>query len=150
MTNGPARVSDIRATSLTARQGANGLLTVATRGVEVPFDIERVFTISEAAPGERRGHHAHKQLHQFLICTSGRTEVVLDDADERITVVLDSPRTGLHVPPGIWAEQTYLVSGTVLTVLCDAPYDEADYIRDHDEFVRWRKAQGQPSAGGSR
>lgn len=61
-----------------------------------------------------------------------------DDGIERKTFRLDTPESALVIPPGIWAEQQYLESDTVLTVLCDKTYQESDYIRDYKQFTDYR------------
>ena len=92
----------------------------------------------QGSTGSVRGMHAHKQCTQFLMCTSGAAEVVCDDGDRSMRTVLDSPRAGLLIPSGIWSTQSYIKKNTVLSVLCDQYYQESDYIRNYDEFLRYR------------
>ncbi|MBR5175313.1 MAG: WxcM-like domain-containing protein [Bacteroidales bacterium] len=113
-----------------------GNLTVVQSEITVPFDIRRVFYLYDIPGGEARGAHAHKQCHQFLIAASGSFEVVLDDGRNTRTVYLNRPFMGLHIPPGIWAAEQEFSSGAVCLVLASDPYDEADYIRSYDEFIR--------------
>jgi len=117
----------------------DSLLTVATCGAQIPFTVQRAFLVRADADGVKRGEHAHRRLHQFLICVSGEIEVIVDDGLQKRRHVLNSVGRGLHVPPGVWAEQFYRKSGTVLLVLCDAPYDEGDYMRDYNEFAGLRR-----------
>lgn len=115
----------------------DGILAVSQCGQDVPFTVDRLFTVS-APEGAVRGHHAHRQLQQFLICVHGAIEVVVDDGVRRQVYRLDHPSQALYLPAGIWGEQTYLEQGSVLAVLCDAPYDEADYLRDRAEFLDFK------------
>jgi len=117
----------------------NGDLVVAEEITHVPFAIARVFVV-RAPAGAIRGQHAHKACAQFLTCPIGKVEVLCDDGLDAVTYILDQPDVGLLVPPGIWAQQTYQVSGSVLTVLCDRPYEAQDYIRDYGEFKVYRQA----------
>lgn len=119
----------------------NGDLVVMEGLVHVPFAIARVFVV-RASVGAIRGQHAHKSCAQFLTCSSGSVEVGCDDGQEIATYILDQPDVGLLVPPSIWAQQTYLVPNTVLTVLCDRPYESQDYIRDYGDFKAYRKTNG--------
>lgn len=112
-----------------------GSLTVAETGAGLPFAVQRMFIVHDAPAGTTRGYHAHRTCHQFLVATSGAVEVVLDDGSSRRSVRLAGPAQGLHIPPGVWGEQTYLEPGTVLVVLTSDTYDKADYISDYDEFV---------------
>lgn len=116
-----------------------GNLTVVQSESTVPFDIRRVFYLYDIPGGEARGAHAHKQCHQFLIAASGSFEVVLDDGRNTRTVYLNRPFLGLHIPPGIWAAEQEFSSGAVCLVLASDLYDEADYIRSYDEFMRFVK-----------
>ncbi len=112
-------------------------LSVFENGRQMPFPIERVFLV-HADRTAHRGHHAHLRCSQALICVAGTCDVIIDDGRTRRTVTLSGPSRGILVPAGIWAEQRYRGPGTILMVLCDMRYDEADYIRDYDAFLRYR------------
>lgn len=116
-----------------------GNLTWVERNKNIPFDIQRVFYLYDIPGGEARGAHAHRQCHQFLIAASGAFEVVLDDGINRRTVMLNRPFCGLHIPPGIWAAEQGFSSGSVCLVLASEIYDEADYIRNYNDFIEYRK-----------
>ena len=102
----------------------------------IPFYISRVFCLYDIPGGESRGAHAHKSCHQFIIAASGSFEVFLDDGENKRTVLLNRPYYGLHVPPGIWAAPQSFSSGSICLVLASENYDEADYIRDYEEFLK--------------
>ena len=110
-----------------------GLLGVYEAGAAVPFEIKRVFTVSAMA-GEARGHHAHKQCKQLMVCVAGKVRVKCDDGRAKSEFVLDGMSAGLLVEPGIWAMQEYLADDSVLMVLCDRGYEADDYIRSYDDF----------------
>lgn len=116
----------------------NGDLTVMEGFTDIPFSIARVFVV-RGFEGSVRGEHAHKVCTQFLTCTYGSVEVLCDDGSDIATYVLDKPNIGLLLPPSIWAQQTYLVANSVLTVLCDQPYENQDYIRSYDDYKKYRK-----------
>lgn len=119
--------------------GARGNITPVYESVSVPFDIARVFYLYDIPGGESRGAHAHKECHQFLVAAHGAFEVVLDDGLNKRTVSLDRPCYGLHIPPGIWAAEQGFSSGAICLVLTSHPYDEADYIRNYDQFLACKK-----------
>ena len=110
----------------------NGDLVVV-EGEIIPFSIKRVFNVRQQK-GDIRGKHAHRHCSQLLICTNGAVEVKCDDISTTEIYVLDKPNFGLFIPPGIWADQKYIENNTILTVLCDRPFEEADYIRNYDDF----------------
>jgi len=130
-------VNDCSVVKLGKIENDRGNLTVVQSLETVPFDIKRVFYLYDIPGGEARGAHAHKRCHQFLVAASGSFEVVLDDGTSRRTVFLNRPFMGLHIPPGIWAAEQEFSSGAVCLVLASEPYDEADYIRDYDDFLRF-------------
>lgn len=115
---------------------ARGNLTPIHGLTDIPFQIKRVFYIYDIPGGENRGAHAHRQLHQVLICLSGSLDVYLDDGKTKTTVHLNRPWIGLHVPPMTWASEGNFDTGTVYLVLASATYDEKDYLRDYNEFVQ--------------
>lgn len=116
-----------------------GNLTYVYNNIHIPFDVKRVFYSYDIPGGEARGAHAHKECHQFLIAASGSFEVVLDDGTNKRTVLLNRPFYGLHIPPGIWAEEQGFSSGSICLVLASEGYSESDYIRDYNTFLEYRK-----------
>ena len=114
---------------------AEGNLTVVENSSAFPFDVKRVFYLYDIAGGESRGAHAHKECHQFLIAASGSFEVALDDGKFKRQVFLNHPDLGLHIPPGVWASEINFSSGAICLVLASHIYNEADYIRNYDDFL---------------
>ena len=134
-------ISAVRPFDLPYDVAENGDLVVMEGLKHVPFAIARVFVV-RASAGVIRGQHAHKACTQFMTCPIGSVEVLYDDGRETATYILDQPHVGLLVPPSIWAQQTYLTPDSVLTVLCDRPYEPQDYIRDYSDFRAYRLAKG--------
>ena len=112
-----------------------GNLTFIEGCRHVPFDIKRVFYLYDVPTGEDRGAHAHKELHQFLVCLAGSFDVAIDDGVSKRTVHLNRPWKGLHVPPMIWASEVNFDPGSVCLVLASEPYVESDYYRDYDMYL---------------
>ena len=109
---------------------------VAIEGLrDVPFAIARVYHVYATTPGTTRGLHAHRALNQFAVAVAGSCTMLLDDGTARVEVRLDDPATGLTMPPMVWHEMNDFSPDCVLMVLADAAYDEADYIRDYDQFL---------------
>ncbi len=117
----------------------SGNITPIEAFKNVPFDIKRVFYSYDIPGGESRGAHAHKKCHQFLVAASGSYEVLLDDGCNKRTVLLNRPFYGLHIPPGIWASEQGFSSGSICLVLASLPYEKEDYIRDYDEYLKYKK-----------
>lgn len=118
-----------------------GYLTPIQYPDEIPFAIKRVYYIYGTKSNRKRGSHAHKKLHQILICINGSVKIYLESADGKKEVVLNDPSKGLYVGPGNWREMSEFSDGAVLLVLASEKYDESDYIRDYDEFVKYIKKQ---------
>lgn len=112
-----------------------GALTFGEVGKPVPFPIKRYFVVFNVPSQEVRGEHAHRTLHEFLVCLRGSCAVALDDGESRDEVVLDTPAVGLHVPPRIWRVHYKYSQDAIVLVLASDEYDAKDYIRDYDEFV---------------
>ena len=118
------RVADLR-----------GPLSFGEAGREIPFEIKRYFVVFAVDTEHVRGEHAHRTLHQFLVCVHGRCSVVADDGRHRQEFLLDSPHLGLYIPPMTWAVQYKFSPDGVLMALASDVYDPADYIRDYAEFL---------------
>ncbi len=112
-----------------------GNLTPIEGGVDVPFEIRRVYYLYDVPGGESRGGHAHRDLQQFIIAVSGSFDVILDDGADRRSYFLNRSYYGLYVPRMIWRELENFSSGSVSLVLASAHYDEADYFREYSDFL---------------
>lgn len=136
-----AGLEDIRPLTFQGLAAPDRRLVPVEAGSDVPFEIRRVFSITAERIGLVGGRHAHRACSQVLVCLSGGCEIVCraDPQDGERRFHLDDPASGLFIPPGIWAEQIYTTNPTVLMVLCDRPFEAADYLRDYDGFVAYRR-----------
>ncbi|MBO5674440.1 MAG: WxcM-like domain-containing protein [Paludibacteraceae bacterium] len=132
-------IQDCRLIDLRKIHDPRGNLTPIEGGLDVPFEIKRVFYQYDVPGGESRGAHAHIKDQQFLIAVSGAFEVLVDDGLNSKVFTLNRPYYGLLVPPGIWSAEQEFSSGSVCLVLTDNGYDAADYIRDYDEFIAYKQ-----------
>jgi hypothetical protein len=117
-----------------------GNLTFIEGERHVPFQIRRVYYLYDTPGGAERGGHAHKNLHQLIVAMSGSFDVVLDDGKEKKRFHLNRSYYGLYVCPMIWRELDNFSSGSVCMVLASNFYDESDYYRDFQEFLKVLKA----------
>ena len=113
-----------------------GSLVAVEGGIDIPFDIKRVYYIWGTQHDQVRGRHAHRKLEQVIICVSGWCDFILDDGKTRDTVHLSAGSQGLYLKHNIWREFTNFSSDCVILVLASEHYDEADYIRDYDTFLK--------------
>jgi len=118
-----------------------GNLTFIEGSRHVPFDIQRVYYLYDVPGGAERGGHAHKALHQLIIAMSGSFDVLLDDGKSKKRVHLSRSYNGLYICPMIWRELDNFSSGSVCMVLASNKYDETDYYRDYDQFMKDRWGQ---------
>lgn len=113
-----------------------GSLSYGEYGEQLPFVPIRYFVVFDVPADEVRGNHAHHRMSQVLVCVKGSCLITLDDGRNRDSVVLESPVTGVFIPPLVWATQQKFSRDAVLLVLSSEPYDADEYIRDYDEFRR--------------
>lgn len=103
---------------------------------DIPFRIKRVYFMYDTKEGVIRGKHAHKNLQQILVCIHGSCKIRLDNGKEKKVVSLEKPYEGLYVANNMWREMFDFSHDAVLMVFASEIYDEGDYIRDYDEFLR--------------
>ena len=120
---------------LTVRGDERGSLVAIEPGGGAPFAIARVYYLYGTVAGVRRGLHAHRRLRQMAVAVRGSCTMLLDDGARRASIRLDDPATALLLEPMVWHEMSDFSPDCVLMVLADAGYDEADYIRDREEFA---------------
>lgn len=115
-----------------------GNLSVVEEGL-LPYEFKRVYYLYDVPSGAYRGGHAHKEQQEFLIPLSGSFEVILNDGNNKKTVVMNKPNFGLLIPTGIWRELENFSSGSVCLVLSSGKFLESDYIREYDEYLEYKK-----------
>jgi WxcM-like, C-terminal len=113
-----------------------GKLSFIEGGRHVPFDIARVYYLYDVPAAAVRGGHAHKNLKQLIIALSGSFDVRLDTGRFRRVVQLNRPNIGLLISSMVWREIDNFSSGGICLVLASMPYEEADYYRDYETFLR--------------
>ncbi|WP_279045261.1 sugar 3,4-ketoisomerase [Cedecea davisae] len=113
-----------------------GLLVALEQTKNVPFDIKRVYYMFNTQEGIRRGFHAHKELIQLAIPVKGSCKFLMDDGREKVNITLDDPASGLLIEPMVWHEMYDYSDDCVLLVLASDYYDEADYIRNYEAFIK--------------
>ena len=134
-------LDDCRIIELPKITDPRGNLSFIEAGRHIPFDIKRVYYLYDVPGGADRGSHAHKRLQQFIIAMSGSFDVILDDGTGKKRYHLNRSYYGLYVCPMMWRELDNFSSGSVCLVLASDYYDESDYIRDYDEFLKFAGMQ---------
>lgn len=120
-----------------------GSITPVEGGADVvPFEIARIFYMYDVVGGAVRGGHAHRELEQFVVAPMGGFTVRLWDGAGEREVELNRAYRGLYVPPPVWMDLVNFTSGAVGVVLASQHYDEADYIRDREEYAAYRGSLG--------
>lgn len=114
-----------------------GMLVALEEYRDIPFEIKRVYYMYDTGEGVHRGFHAHKSLEQILICIHGSCKVLLDNGEEKKIVSLEKQYEGLYVSNDMWREMYDFSPDAVLLVLASDYYNESDYIRNYDEFLKY-------------
>ena len=134
-------IDDCRIVELGKHHGATGNLTVVENGKVENFDTRRVFFIYDIPGGVSRGGHSHKTLRELIVATSGSFEVYVNDGCNERSFLLNHPSKALLLPAGVWEELRNFSSGAVALVLASIPYSPEDYIRDFDEFLKYKQQE---------
>ena len=113
-----------------------GSLIALESNKSVPFDIKRVYYIFGTKKSVSRGFHAHLNLKQVAVCVTGSCRFILDNGKQKEEIILDSATKGLLIEDLTWREMYDFSPDCVLMVLASKHYDESDYIRDYQEFLK--------------
>jgi hypothetical protein len=117
----------------------SGNITPLNGNIDLPFAIERIYYLYDVPGGESRGGHGHYALEQYLVAAGGSFDVILFDGTDKKKVSLNRPYQALHIVPGIWRELDNFSSGSTCLVLASQKFDEQDYIRDIDDFKKYKR-----------
>jgi dTDP-4-dehydrorhamnose 3,5-epimerase-like enzyme len=116
-----------------------GNLTFIEQENHIPFAIKRVYWIYDVPGGQERGGHAFKEQREFIVALSGSFDVDVDDGNEKQTYTLNRSYYGLYIPAGLWRHMQNFSTNAVVLVLSSTFFSEEDYIRDYDDFLKWRQ-----------
>lgn len=115
------------------------LVVIEGEGMDIPFDIKRVFYIYGSDDTVVRGQHANKETEFLLVNVGGKSKVRVDNGTESVVIELDRPGMGLYLPPMLWKDMYDFSSDSILLVLASRHYDGNEYIRDYDEYIKLMK-----------
>ncbi|MDE6802771.1 MAG: FdtA/QdtA family cupin domain-containing protein [Muribaculaceae bacterium] len=111
-------------------------MTVVENDDSIPFAIKRVFYLYDVPGDSERGGHSHHKAQELIVAVSGSFDITLTDGHRTEVFTLKRPYEALYIEAGIWRSLNNFSSGSVSLVLTSEKYDEADYVRDFNEFQR--------------
>lgn len=117
----------------------SGNITALENNKHIPFNVNRIYYLYDIPGGADRGAHGHKNLQQFIVSASGSFDITIDDGSNKKIITLNHPNQALHMVPGMWRELSNFSSGAICLVLASEKYDEADYIREYSDFIRFKQ-----------
>ena len=129
-------LNDCKIINLPKLTDPRGNLTFIEGNRHIPFDIKRIYYLYDVPGGSERGGHAHKALSQLIIAISGTFDVILSDGCDKKRSHLNRSFLGLYVCPMLWRELDNFSSGSVCLVLASNVYDESDYYRNYEEYLK--------------
>ena len=101
---------------------------------DLPFEVNRVFWISNVPSGQTRGDHAHSICAEILFPVKGSFDVYTDDGSSKQVFHLDNAAKGLYIGPYVWCRVENFSPDSVCVVLCSHPYIKDKYINTYEEF----------------
>lgn len=132
-------IEDVRIVELPKFADPRGNLSFVEQLNHIPFEIKRTYWIYDVPGGENRGGHAFKQNEEFIVALSGAFDVIVDDGENKKKFTLNRSYYGLHVPAGLWREMENFSTNSLALEFGSIHYDENDYIRDYDEYLKMKK-----------
>lgn len=130
-------MKDVKSLEFKQMGDDRGRLVVIEAMEDVPFDIKRIFYIYGSDVDVIRGQHANRNTEFVLINVSGTSKVkTRDGKGNEVIFSLNRPHTGVYLPNMVWKDMYDFSADSVLLVLASEHYDEKEYIRDYDDFVR--------------
>lgn len=113
-----------------------GFLVALEEKNNIPFEIKRVYFIYDTPKDIVRGKHAHRILQQVIFCLKGSCDFTLDNGKEKLFIRMNKPERGLYIKNSMWREFTNFSPDCVLMILASEHYNEKDYIRNYEEFLK--------------
>lgn len=117
----------------------SGYLSYFETSIDINFELKRIYYIYQVPNKTIRGFHAHKKTKQILWCPFGKIKIIMDDGEKKSTHLLDSPEKAIIVNEGFWHNMIWMKKNSILCVGASDYYNESDYIRDYDNFIKLRE-----------
>ena len=116
---------------------SRGHLVIAESGIDIPFEIKRVFYMYGSDSKVIRGQHANRKTQFVLINVAGSSKVKVKDGQGNEAIFcLNRPHTGIYLPAMVWKDMYDFSEDSVLLVLASEHYDASEYIREYELFVK--------------
>ena len=120
-----------------------GVLTTIEEDTDIPFNIKRVYYISDVSKEKERAHHAHFESQRVLSAIQGSVNVMLFDGKRRETFILDNPAKAIYFNKLVWCELSNFENNAIVLALASQQYNETDYIRNYDDYIKIISSRGQ-------
>lgn len=118
------------------RGDERGWLVIVEGGMDIPFEVKRIFYIYGSDATVVRGQHANRKTEFVLINVAGQSKVrVKDGKGNEAVFALNRPHTGIYLPRMVWKDMYDFSEDSVLLCLASEHYDAGEYIRNYDEFI---------------
>ena len=131
-------INDVKLIELPKFTDPRGNLSFVEQFTHIPFEIRRTYWLYDVPGGISRGGHAEKNNEELIVALSGAFEIVVDDGIKSKTFVLNRSYYGLYIPKGLWRELKEYSTNALALEFGSIPYCAEDYIRDYDEFLKFR------------
>lgn len=118
-----------------------GKLIVVESGMNIPFEIKRVFYMCDSDDTIVRGQHANRKTEFVIINVRGTAKIKVDTGEKQEIINLDKPQIGLYLSSMVWKDMYDFSPDSVLLVLASEHYDAAEYVRDYETFCKEVKEQ---------
>jgi len=132
-------VEDCKIVKLPKIHNQAGNIIALENNISIPFDVKRIYYLYDVPMGSERGGHGHHNLEQYIVSASGSFVFVLDDGINKKEFFLNNPSEALYIKSGIWREIKNFSSGSICLVLASEEYSEDDYIRNYQDFIKFKK-----------
>jgi hypothetical protein len=132
------KVEDCHLVDLPKIQNSAGNITVLENSIDIPFNVKRIYYLYDIPMGSERGGHGHYELEQYIIAVGGSFNFILNDGINEKIFFLNDPSKALYIKPGIWREIKNFSSGSICLVLASHDYNENDYIRNYEEYLKFK------------
>jgi dTDP-4-dehydrorhamnose 3,5-epimerase-like enzyme len=114
-----------------------GYLVAIEGNRDIPFDIKRIFYIFGSDSSVVRGRHSNRKSEFVLINVCGSCRVRTVEMDGQVQeFLLNKAHTGIYLPKMVWKDMYEFSEDSILLCLSSEHYDNEEYIRDYDAFLK--------------
>jgi mannose-6-phosphate isomerase-like protein (cupin superfamily) len=106
---------------------------------QAPFEVKRIYTITNFSADAKTGEHCHKIEEEVFVQIQGNSTLILDRGEGKEEIPMEAG-AAVYIPNWVWHGFKNASSDAVILALSSTNYgsERDDYIENHELYLAER------------